>query len=161
MSKKQATRGRARKASPPPLSSHDSASDAESDHQSLASLSHDSPIKKKSRVLSHLEPEDEEVMVEWLRENPILYNKKMSSYKDKNRKDSLWDAQAARLVTTAKNLTVWYRSIRTRYGRLAKKKSGVGAERTDRDKWIFANFDFLKNHIHEVQPRTVVSVSKI
>jgi len=112
--------------------------------------------------LNDLGIEDEEAMVEWLKEHPLLYNKKLASYKDKGKKDSLWAEQATLLGKDVLNLTVWYRSIRTRYGRLVKKKSGTGAgERTDRDNWILEKFDFLKGHIHEVQPRTVVSVSKI
>lgn len=45
-------------------------------------------------------------------------------------------------------LMTWYSSMRTRYGKLVKMKSGDGAtERTDRDRFIATHFAFLKNHI--------------
>ncbi|KAK6190706.1 hypothetical protein SNE40_002509 [Patella caerulea] len=126
----------------------------------------DTPIQiipnKKSRVISDINTEEEESMVEWLKEHPLLYNKKLSSNKDKGKKDSLWSEQATLLGKDVSNIMVWYQSIRTRYGRLSKKKSGSGAgELTDRDNWILEKFDFLKGHIHEVRSRTAVSISDI
>ena len=60
---------------------------------------------------------------------------------------------------TSETLQIWYRSLRMRYGRLLKKKSGQGAtELTERDQWVLAQFAFLKTHIYEVKRRTVVSV---
>ena len=101
-------------------------------------------------------------MVDWLREHSQLFNKKLSSYKDKGKKDALWAEQARLLEKDVVLLTVWYRSIRTRYGKLTKLKSGARTgNRTERDLWVLDKFDFLKSHIHEVQPRTVVSVSTI
>ncbi|WAR09965.1 hypothetical protein MAR_035041 [Mya arenaria] len=64
-------------------------------------------------------------MVDWLREHPLLFNKKLSLYKDKGKKDALWAEQARKLGKEVVLLTVWYRSIRTRYGKLARPK-GLG-----------------------------------
>ncbi|OWF34943.1 hypothetical protein KP79_PYT23532 [Mizuhopecten yessoensis] len=98
-------------------------------------------------------------MVDWLREHPLLFNKKLSSYKDKGKKDALWAEQARKLGKEVVLLTVWYRSIRTRYGKVARPKSGAGTgDRTERDIWIMDKFDFLKSHIYEVRPRTLVSL---
>ncbi|KAH3867713.1 hypothetical protein DPMN_030846 [Dreissena polymorpha] len=123
----------------------------------------DSPVKLKKNKLttrSDLSSSEKEVMIEWLKEHPILYNKKLSSYKDKAKKDSLWNEQAVLLEKDVSILHVWYRSIRTRFGKLAKLKSGSGSgERTECDLWVLENFKFFKSHIHGVQPRTVVSVS--
>jgi hypothetical protein len=140
---------------------------AESDSQSVVSASQrDSSGRNKAKwsklVRSDLTPEDEEAMVDWLREHPLLFNKKLTLYKDKGKKDALWAEQARLLEKDVVLLTVWYRSIRTRYGKLTKLKSGGGTgDRTERDLWILEKFDFLRSHIHEVQQRTIVSVSTI
>ena len=158
--------------SPAPASSpeRDSSVDvAESDTQSTQSNASatkcDSPCRKTKRsrlVRSDLTPEEEEAMVDWLREHPLLFNKKLSSYKDKGKKDALWAEQARKLGKEVVLLTVWYRSIRTRYGKLARPKSGAGTgDRTERDIWIIDKFEFLKSHIYEVRPRTFVSVSTL
>ncbi|WAR21715.1 hypothetical protein MAR_015689 [Mya arenaria] len=122
----------------------------------------DSPCCKTKRsrlVRSDLTPEEEEAMVDWLREHPLLFNKRLSLYKDKGKKDALWAEQARKLGKEVVLLTVWYRSIRTRYGKLARPKSGAGTgDRTERDIWIMGKFDFLKSHIYEVRPRTFVSL---
>ena len=100
---------------------------------------------------SDLTPEEEEAMVDWLREHPLLFNKNLSAYNDKGKKEALWAEQARILDKEVGLLTVWYRSIRTRYGKLAKLKSGAGTgDRTECDRWVLAKFDFLKSHIHEV-----------
>ena len=51
------------------------------------------------------------------------------------KKDAAWAEQAARLDKPVTFLLAWYRSIKTRYGKLAKMKSGAGAEKTERDAW--------------------------
>jgi hypothetical protein len=126
---------------------------AESDHQSVGSQ------PKKTKVRSDLNEEEEEAMADWLGDHPELYNKKLNAYKDKVKKDAAWAEQAARLDKPVAFLLVWYRSIRTRYGKLAKMKSGAGAEKTERDAWILRRLHFLRPHIHEVKPRNLVSVS--
>ena len=50
--------------------------------------------------------------------------------------------------------------MRTRFGRLLKKKSGDGAK-TDREAYIRMKFAFLTDHIVESKGRQVVSVSAI
>lgn len=50
--------------------------------------------------------------------------------------------------------------MRTRFGRISKRKSGDGAkELTDRDSWILEAFSFLRKHIVRVASRQGVSVS--
>lgn len=38
----------------------------------------------------------------------LLHNKKLASYKDKKKKDSVWVEQATLLGKDVLNLTVWY-----------------------------------------------------
>ncbi len=150
-----------RSTSPPPSepadSSHEETSPAESASRDTSPL----PKAKKAKKTTDLNLAEEEAIAEWIRINDCLYNKKLNSYKDKPRKDKLWDDKAAEMGKTSETLQIWYRSLRTRYGRLLKKKSGQGAtELTERDEWVLAQFAFLKTHIYKVQRRTVVNVSK-
>ena len=94
-----------------------------------------------------------------LGDHPEIYNKKLTAYQYKAKKDAAWAERAARLAKSVAFLLVWYRSIRTRYGKLAKMKSGTGAEQTEKDAWILRRFHFLHPHIHEVKLRNLVSVS--
>ena len=99
-------------------------------------------------------------MVAWLREQPVLWNKKLSDYKDSRLKDSIWEKQAEVMERDITILKVWYKSLRTRYGRLRKMPSGSGLQDiTERDKWILASFDFLSPYIAEMPRRQLVSVS--
>ena len=48
------------------------------------------------------------------------------------------------LPFSAIDLKIWFKGMRTRYGKLTSKKSGDGAkEHTDRDTWILRSFSFL------------------
>ena len=78
-------------------------------------------------------------------ENELLYNKKLNAYKNYSKKDVLWESKAATMEEDVQMLKTWYRSIRTRFTRLMHKKSGDRAsEMTERDRWICANFGWLK-----------------
>ena len=115
---------------------------------------------KKSKTHTHLTPEQEEAMVEWLKANEVLYNKKLEAYKDTKKKNFLWQKQAEVMGVNSEELIIWYTSLRTRYTKLRKKKSGDGApELTERDQWLLDNFSFLSPFTYEVRKSTLVSVS--
>ena len=61
-------------------------------------------------------------MADWLGDHPELYNKKLNDYTYKVKKDAAWAEQTARLDNPVAFLMGWYRSIRTRYGKLTKMK---------------------------------------
>ena len=93
--------------SEPADSSHDddppeesSAGESSSRDASPASL----PKAKKAKKTTHLTLAEEEAMAEWIQENECLYNKKRDSYKDKPRKDKLWDDKAAEMRRTSETL---------------------------------------------------------
>lgn len=131
------------------------------DSDPVADSDHVATKQKKQKVVALLTEEQEESMVEWLENNPILYNRKLKTYKDTNKKDALWREKAEAMGIDVLILKTWYSSLRTRYGRLKKFRSGQeDPELTERDAWILRCFDFLRPHIVEVQKRTVVSVGK-
>ncbi|XP_013386501.1 uncharacterized protein LOC106155992 [Lingula anatina] len=115
--------------------------------------------KRKEKVSSNFTVAEEDAMIEWLKEHPELYNKKMSQYKDQRRKESLWREQGNRMGKDSEILKIWYKSIRTRYGKLMKKQSGqADQELTDRDRWVISNLQFLQIHIERVHRRTLVNL---
>ena len=62
------------------------------------------PKAKKAKKTTDLTLAEEEGMAEWIQENECLYNKKLNSYKDKQRKDKLWDDKAAEMGKTSETL---------------------------------------------------------
>ena len=129
--------------------------DIDDDTQSCQS---DSIPTKKSKV--DFSPEEDQNMIEWLEENPVLYNKKLSLYKDTAKKEKIWRDKAVEMGKSVDVLKVWYGSLRSRYGKLKKRRSGSeDADLTERDDWVLRNFEFLRPHIYEVQKKTIVSVS--
>ena len=50
--------------------------------------------KRKEKVSPNLTIEEEESIVEWLREHPEMYDKRMTQYKNQQRKESLWQQKA-------------------------------------------------------------------
>ena len=118
--------------------------------------------QKKLKTMTDLTVAQEEDMASWLEENELLYNKKLNAYKDYRKKDSLWESKAVSIGKDVLILKTWYRSIRSRFTRLNKKKSGDGtSELTERDHWILTNFAWLNEHVVEVKKKTTVSVSRM
>jgi hypothetical protein len=102
----------------------------------------------------------EEGILDWIKENEVLYNKGNEGWKDTGKRKALWATKAEQIGITATELSTWFLSLRTKFGKLTKDKSGDGAKRfTDRDKWILTNLAFLKVHIFRVPSRVGVSVS--
>ncbi|MEQ2206192.1 hypothetical protein XENOCAPTIV_025272 [Xenoophorus captivus] len=121
--------------------------DSDSEHESTKK-------PRKEKVVAMLTEEEEESMVEWLKTNPILYNRKLKNYKDTNRKEALWREMAGQMGQDILILKTWYTSLRTRYGRLKKlcaEKQSSGL--TERDSWILKCFEFLAPHILPVLKR--------
>ncbi|CAG2211711.1 unnamed protein product [Mytilus edulis] len=111
-------------------------------------------ITEKPRSSGFHSEEDEDKMIEWLQENRFIYDMESKIYKDKSSKTTAWQTQAENLGFEVRCLLTWYDSVRTRYGKLAARPSGSGAELTDREKWILDNLKFHKPYIHRVKKKT-------
>ena len=66
-------------------------------------------------------------MLEFTRDNPVLWNVKMTDYRWKDKKDKIWEDQAQLMEKTADTLKGWFRSLRDTHTHLDKTKSGDGA----------------------------------
>ena len=101
------------------------------------------------------------MMLEFLMDNPMLWDIKKTAYRNKVKKEKIWEDQAIQMSKTAEHLKGWFRSLRDTNTRLDKKKSGDGTpELTERDEWIIQNFKFLKQTVrHRPEPVRSVSVN--
>lgn len=120
------------------------------------------PSKKRKRKATQviLAEETERLLGEWLEfDVPYFYNRGLPDYKNKAKQQAVLEEKGKSLdpPLTAVQLEQWLTTIRTRFGRLSKEKSGQGAVRlTDREKWILRTFHFLKPHItRQRKPRTL------
>ncbi len=100
---------------------------------------------------------DEEAdIMEWIKDHPELYDKKLTAYKDTASKTCLWTEKSVGLNTECKLLQAWYSSMGTQFNKFTKLKSGYGTpELTEHDKWILCHFDFLRAHITHHRGRQV------
>ena len=101
-----------------------------------------------------LQPEQEQKIADWFRENEFLYNYRSSKYKNRAKKIMAWESKAKDLGISSKALQTWVKSMRDKAGKLEKKpKSGDGATMwTDREEWIRDKFGFLTAFIKRVDP---------
>ena len=60
-------------------------------------LAAEEPAGKRRKATTYLNEGQEESMVEWLIDNPVIYNKKMRDYKDTSLKERLWEAKVAEI----------------------------------------------------------------
>ena len=127
-------------------------------------LADDKGKKKKKRAKKspcNLSIADEELMLEFIRDNPVLWNIKMTDYRRKDKKDKIWEDQAQLMEKTADTLKGWFRSLRDSHTRLDKKKSGDGTpDLTEREEWILSKFVFLKT-ITRHRPEPLQSISSL
>ncbi|KAK3103470.1 hypothetical protein FSP39_019477 [Pinctada imbricata] len=147
------------------------------DNESVSSTSSESAVgvqkktkspKKKRKIKEHagLTQTQEEDMFEWLKINPVIYSRGMSGYKNVEARNKLWSDKAEQMGKSVKQIKdIWYKSVRSRVGRLVKKKSGTSQfdveNCSDRDKYLMDKMQFLIPHIHEVKKRPTVSVSSL
>ena len=119
---------------------------------------------KLERRYTSLKPEEEDELMQWYRDNELLYNKKLSSFRNRTRKTEVKEAQAKKMDKTVEVLENWMLNMRTRYAKLIDDKSGMATrEMTERDQWIYNSFDFLRPHIVRCPTRTskkLVSVAR-
>ena len=105
-----------------------------------------------------------EQTIDWLKDNPCIYSKRLTEYKDQLNKEKLWGDKAADMGVEVSYLKTFYKSNRTQMSRLKRTvgKSGEGAETAEdlsaTDRWVWEKFSFLKDHIEAVERRNVVSI---
>ena len=105
--------------------------------------------QKKSQIKSiFLSDSDEEATMEFIKQHEELYDKTKDCFKDKQKKERLWEQLAATRNLPVKTVKKWFNTQRTRYGKLTQTKSGQATEKsTERQTWLKDSFSFLRGHI--------------
>ncbi|XP_037795647.1 uncharacterized protein LOC119590986 [Penaeus monodon] len=112
-------------------------------------------LSNRSRGIN-LTGEQECDVVDWFQEHEIFYNKKLTDYRETGKKARLLEEKAAELSLHVNQLKTWYDGMRTRFARISSTRSGqvpVLDELTERDRWIYNSFQFLRPHIVRVPSR--------
>ena len=91
-----------------------------------------------------LSDSDKEAIMEFVKQHEELYDKTNDSFKDKQKKERLWEQLGATRNLPVKTVKKWFDTQCTRYGKLPQSKSGQAAEkRTERQTWLKDSFSFL------------------
>ena len=71
-----------------------------------------------------LSDSDEEAIVEFVKQHEELYDKTNDSFKNKQKKERLWQQIASTINVPMKTVKKWFETQHTRYGKLTQTKSG-------------------------------------
>ena len=83
---------------------------------------------KKGQMMSiFLSDSDEEAIVDFVKQHKELYDKTHAKFKDKQRKEGLWETIAASRNLSVNTVKKWFETQSTRYGKLTHTKSGQAA----------------------------------
>lgn len=110
----------------------------------------DMPPAKKDKKSVHLTMEQEEAVIEWLKQHEVIFNIKLGGFRQTKLKAAAWGELAETLGLTVEDVQLWYRNMRTQLGKLKTKleKSGGGTTQlTDRQRWQWDHKHFLVEHI--------------
>ena len=103
---------------------------------------------KRARVCATFTDSQEISIVEFVKLHPELYDKEHPRFHDRTRREALWAEISAELKLQPFDVRRWFKSQRTRYGKLSKLQSGQAPrEMTKRQSWVYQQMGFLKTHI--------------
>ena len=105
--------------------------------------------QKKGQMKSiFLSDSDEEAIVEYVKQHEELFDQSNDSFKDKQKKERLWEQLAATRNLPVKTVKKWFDTQHTRYGKLTQMNSGQAAHKsTESQTWLKDSFSFLRGHI--------------
>ena len=84
-----------------------------------------------------LSDSDEEAIMEIVKQHKELYDRTTDNFKDKQKKERLWEQLAATRNLPIKTVQEWFETQHTRYGKLTQTKSGQAAEKsTECQTWL-------------------------
>lgn len=91
-------------------------------------------------------PQEEE-LAQWFQEHAIFYDQSHPDFKNRGKKDRLVDLKAAEMGVRPIQVITWFKTMRTVYGKLRKKRGQAEKITTMRQKWTLNNFAFLDSHL--------------
>ena len=118
--------------------------------------------RRESHALTALE---EELVVDLVRNLPMLWDPMDRGYKDKPKKDQAWDDFAFNFDgRTATHLKKWYTGMRDNYVRLSRSKvksESAAPDYTEREEWLLNAFAFLAPTLKGRQNRAMKPVARL
>ena len=92
--------------------------------------------------------EEEQKFVDFLRDNKILHKKHLMDYKERSKREVVWDTFCEENNMDKDACQKWFQSQLTLFGKVTHMSSGQGeSQLTERQKWTRDNYDFLRDHI--------------
>ena len=86
--------------------------------------------QKKGQIkFIFLSDSDKEAILEFVKQHEELYDKTNDSFKDKQKKERLWEQLAATRNLPVKTVKKWFDTQHIRYSKLTQTKSGQAAEK--------------------------------
>ena len=86
--------------------------------------------------------------MDFLHDNEILYNKHLMDYKDRSKREAVWDKFCEENNMDNDACQKWFQSQRTLFGKVTHMMSGQGElQLTERQKLTRDNFNLLRDHI--------------
>ena len=92
--------------------------DTDTDVESIQSRQNKGQMKSIEFMKQH---------VEFVKQHEELYDKTHTKFKDEQRKEGLWERLAASRNLSVNTVKKWFKTQRTRYGKLTHAKSGQAA----------------------------------
>ena len=106
---------------------------------------------KRARDCATFTDNQDNAIVEIVKELPELYDKEHGHLHDRQRKEALRAEISAELKLQPFDVRRWFESQRTHYGKLSKLQSGQAPrEMTKRQSWVYQQMGFLKTHIRRM-----------
>ena len=78
---------------------------------------------KRAKVCATFTDSQETAIVEFVKKHPELYDKEHARFHDRQKKEALWAEISAELKLHPFDVRRWFKSQRTRYGKLSKLQS--------------------------------------
>ena len=111
---------------------------------------------KRASVCATFTDSQEISIVEFVKLHPELYDKEHPCFHDRTRREALLAEMSVELKLQPFDVRRWFKSQRTRYGKLSKLQSGQATrEMTKRQSWVYQQMGFLKTHIRRKGPTEV------
>ena len=105
-------------------------------------------VNRSKKPAALFTAEEEQKLVDFLYDNEILYNKALMDYKDRSKREAVWDKFCTENNMDKDDCQRWFQSQHTLFGKVTHMKSGQGEPQlAERQKWIRGNFPFLRDHI--------------
>ena len=119
--------------------------------------------KARQKKVYRLTEQQEENLIEWIGENPILWNSKLKDFRRTDKKERLWEQKANELNSNIANLKGWWQGIKDQYTKLHRKKSGQAVPNiTERQQWIIDHCHFLERIVRHkgasVRPVSIIII---